>query len=121
MSDCPDSLLEAKARQQTTKHQLEDAALHFNGGIGSLIQKAAHESVAFRGSIAPGNPGTLLFARADPDPRGQVLLGRKCCCRSANFGDNLVAVGTTLTSGPPHGSALAGLLGLPQALRLKYS
>jgi hypothetical protein len=40
MGDSPDGLFETEPRQETPKHNLENATLDLDGGVRSLIQKA---------------------------------------------------------------------------------
>jgi len=43
----PDQVTEAMSKDETTIDDLEDAAFVFDGGIGTLIENAAHLTVAF--------------------------------------------------------------------------
>jgi hypothetical protein len=76
MGDCPDGLFETEARQQPPKHNLEDATLDFDCGVGGLIQKTPHEAVTLRRSVTRRDSGALFFAGAYPNPRGEVLAQR---------------------------------------------
>ena len=56
-----DGLLVPEARHIPAIKDLEDAALVFNRGIGSLIEKATHLTVALRGPVTVAHTRALVI------------------------------------------------------------
>ena len=90
MGNHPDGLLMSQARDIAVIDNLEDTSFGLYGGIGGLIENAPHMAVALRRPVAVVHSRTLLVAGACAHPRGEVFLGRKCRCRGAYFGDDLL-------------------------------
>lgn len=59
------------------------------GSNGGQVEKTPQEAVTLRRSVAGRDSRAFLFFEADPNPRGEVLLGSECGRRGANFGDDL--------------------------------
>ena len=75
---------------KAAKGDLENPALDLDRGMGSLIQNASHNAVAFGRSGALGYAGALFLSRAYPDPGGELFGGGKGGRRRADFCDDLV-------------------------------
>jgi hypothetical protein len=68
VSNHSDGLLVPEARHIPTIKNLDDAALVFNRGIGSLIEKATHLTVALRGPVTVAHTRALVVAGACANP-----------------------------------------------------
>ena len=62
----------------------------FDGSIGSLIEKAAHLTVALGGAFAAIYTCGLVFARACSYPRDKILGRREGRCLGTHLGNDLL-------------------------------
>ena len=90
MRNHPDSLFMSKARYHTTIDNLKDSPFSLDCRVGRLIENAPHVAVALGGSVAVVHARALLLTGTGTNPRGEVLLRRKGCCRGAYFGNDLL-------------------------------
>ena len=74
----------------TTINDLEDAPFVFDGSIGSLIENAAHLTVAFRRTFAAVHACALFFSWACSYPRDEILGGGKRSCLGTHFSNDLL-------------------------------
>src|SRR5713226_5680051 len=77
MRNGSDRFVVSETRHETTIDDLEDTSFVFDGSIGSLIENAAHLTVALGRAFAAVHACALLFARACSYPRDQILAEAK--------------------------------------------
>src|SRR5215813_4060513 len=68
MGDCPNGLVVAKAQHKTAVQDFEDTTFLFDGSIGTLIEDAAHVTVALRRACAAIHACALFLSRTCPNP-----------------------------------------------------
>jgi len=90
MADRANRLCMPETRDQPAIHQLENTTFGLDGRIGCLIEHASHLTVALRRLMAVVHFSRLLLARADADPRGEVLGRRERCRGRSDFSDDLL-------------------------------
>src|SRR5205809_7945374 len=90
MPDASDGFVVSETRHETTIDDLEDTSFVFDGSIGSLIENAAHLTVALRRAFAAVHACALLFARACSYPRDQILGGSEGRCLGTHLGNDLL-------------------------------
>ena len=73
MGDRPDRLSVPEPRDEPAIHELENAALRLDSGIGRLIEHSSHLAIPIRGAMAVVHARALLIARTGTDPRGEML------------------------------------------------
>jgi hypothetical protein len=73
VGDGADGLGMSEARHEPTIHHGEDGAPGLDGGIGGLVEDAAHLAIAFRAPVTVVLSGAFLGAGARAHPRGEVL------------------------------------------------
>jgi hypothetical protein len=88
--DGPNGLFVVQAQHQTTVQDFENAALAFDGSIGTEIEGAAHVTVALGRACATVHACALFFSRTCPDPGGSFLADSKVFCLGSHFGNDLV-------------------------------
>src|SRR5207302_11101485 len=86
----PDRFVVSETRHETTIDDLEDAPFVFDGSIRSLIENAAHLTVALRRAFAAVHACALFVSRACSDPRDEILGGGESRCLGTHFGNNLL-------------------------------
>src|SRR5262249_48089742 len=90
MRDDSDGLIMSESRDTTAIDNLEDASFYFYSGVGSLIEEAAHVTIALRRPVAVVHAGALFVAGAGTHPRREAFLGGKRRCGRADFGNDLL-------------------------------
>ena len=90
MGNRSDGLIMSEARDRAAIDNLEDASFGPGRGVGSLVENAPHLAVAVRRSVAVVHTSTLVVARANTHPRGELLCRRKSYCRGTDFGNDLL-------------------------------
>src|SRR5215469_2899107 len=90
MRNGPDRFVVSETWHETTIDDVEDTSFVFDGSIGSLIENAAHLTVALRRAFAAVHAGALLVARACSYPGDQILGGSEGRCLGTHFGNDLL-------------------------------
>src|SRR4051812_12203155 len=73
VGDGTDGLRVSKTRDEPAVHDRKDRPLRLYGGVGGLIQHAAHLSIAFGAAVTVVDAGTLLIARARAHPGRELF------------------------------------------------
>jgi hypothetical protein len=90
MRNGSDRFVVSETRHETTIEDLDDTSFVFDGSIGSLIENAAHLTVALGRAFAAVQACALVFARACSYPRDQILGGSEGRCLGTHLGNDLL-------------------------------
>src|SRR5215472_266320 len=90
MCNGSDGFVVSQAKQQTTIDDLEDAPFVFDGSIGSLIENAAHLTVALGRALVAVHTCALIIARACSYPGDEILGGSEGRCLGTDLGNDLL-------------------------------
>ena len=90
MGNRADGLRVSQAHDQSTIHQLEDAALSLHRGIGGLIEKPAHLPIAMWRATAVIDARAFIVTRTRPHPRREPLGRGKGRGGRPDLGDDLL-------------------------------
>jgi hypothetical protein len=90
MGNGPDGLIVSQVRDRAAIHNIEDASFRPGRGVGGMIEKAPHVTVAIWRAVAVVYACAPVVAGAGTDPRGEAFLGGKGRCGRADFGNDLL-------------------------------
>jgi hypothetical protein len=85
-----DGLSVAKTWHEAAIDEGEDAALRLHSGVGGLVQRTAHLTVALGRPVAVVDAGTLVMARARADPGREMAVRWKRRGGHPDFRDDLL-------------------------------